>query len=247
MQVLPYFRQFEESKGVVLEENGFTEYPKCYRTIDKVLDECILLEDLSVRDFRIVDRFTEDITATHAKLVMETLGKFHAISFALKDQKPEKFNELASNMTEHFIRRDDNLLRGYFDKQAECASSVLFGEEDADVIVKVKKLFETNALEVASDCLDPEPTGSASVIAHGDTWQNNTMFKYDQQGKPVEVSLLDWQVSRCSSPIIDIVYFVFCCTTKKLRDAHYDDFLNTYHESLSLNIRKYATFLLISC
>lgn len=242
-QVLPYLRQFEESRGV-LGESGFTEYPKCYRTIDKELDECVLLEDLSVRDYNIVDRFKEDITADHVYLIMKTLGKFHAISFALKDQQPDKFKELASNLTEHFIRRNDNLLRGYFDMQAKSASSVLFEDEDGPIIAKVKKLFEKSAMDVAADCLELEATEPASIIAHGDTWQNNTMFRYDQNGKPIEVSLLDWQVSRCSSPIIDIVYFVFCCTSKELRDAHYDEFLRVYHESLSTHIRQYDKNLL---
>ncbi|XP_055298661.1 uncharacterized protein LOC129566598 [Sitodiplosis mosellana] len=237
-EVLPFFRQFEESRGVILDDNGFIEYPKCYRTVDKELDECILLEDLSVRGFSIVDRFTEDITADHVRLVMKALGKLHALSFALKDQQPAKFKELTSNLSEHFIRRNEDLMRGYFAKQAESASSVLSEEEHGPIIAKVKKLFETSAIDVAADCLDLEATGSASVIAHGDAWQNNTMFRYDQNGKPIEVSLLDWQVSRQSSPIIDIVYFVFCCTTKELRDAHYDDFLKVYHESLSTHIRK---------
>lgn len=168
---MPYFRKFEESKGVTLEENGFIEYPKCYRTVDKELEECILLEDLSVRGFSIVDRFTEDITADHVYLIMKTLGKFHAISFALKDQQPDKFNELASSLTENFIRPTEELLRGYFAKQAELASSVLSEDEHGPVIAKVKKLFETNAMDVAADCLDLDATGSAWVIAHGDTWQ----------------------------------------------------------------------------
>lgn len=170
-QVLPYFRKFEESKGVLLEENGFIEYPKCYRTVDKDLEECILLEDLSVRGFSIVDRFTANITADHVYLIMKTLGKFHAISFALKDQQPEKFNEFASNLSENFIRRTEELMRGYFAKQAELAASVLPEDEHGPIVAKVKKLFETNAMDVAADCLDLDATGPAWVIAHGDAWQ----------------------------------------------------------------------------
>lgn len=64
------------------------------------------------------------------------------------------------------------------------------------------------------------------------------MFRYDDNLKPIEINLLDWQMSRYSSPIIDILYFMFLCTTKELRDAHYNESLNIYHEHLSSNIRR---------
>ena len=44
--------------------------------------------------------------------------------------------------------------------------------------------------------------------------------------------LLDWQVSRYCSPVLDLVYFIFVCTDKALRAKHYDEILNTYHRSL---------------
>lgn len=239
---MPFLREFEQSKGIILEENGFIEYPKCYKTIDSEPDESVLLEDLSVRGFSIIDRHTEEITPEHVHLVMKTLAKFHAISFALKDQKPEKFNEITSNLNEIFIRRDDPMMREYFAKQSESVYTVLTDEKDAQLLAKTKKLFEKNAMDVAADCLD---SSDGSVIAHGDVWSNNTMFRYDSNGKPSEISLLDWQIARHSSPIIDIVYYMFSCTTKAFRDAHYEHMLNVYHDSLSEHIRRYL-FELIS-
>lgn len=240
VQVLPCLRQFEQSKGVVVEESGFVEYPKCYRTIDVEPSECLFLEDLSVRDFSIIDRYTEDVTADHAHLVMKTLGKLHAISFALKDQQPEKFIELVSNLKEVFVRKEVPAYRDFYNKLTEIILSALNESDDAHLIAKLKKLFERNGIDIAADCIDPEATGSGSVISYGDAWQNNTMFRYDSARNPIEVCFLDWQVSRQSSPVIDIVYFIFCCTTKELRDEHYDDFLKSYHESLSDHIQKYV-------
>lgn len=172
-------------------------------------------------------------------LVMKTLGKYHAISFALKDQQPDKFKELSSDLKEVFLRKDDKQIRDYILMQNESCLSLLSAEEDADVLAKVKKLFEEHPMDIAADCLDLEAIGSAAIITHGDVWQNNILFKYDEDGKPTEICLLDWQVARLASPIIDLVYFMFLCTTKELRDAHYDNFLNIYHESLSEHIRRY--------
>lgn len=237
--MLPFLRQFEQSKGVISEEHGFTEYPKYYGGVDDELNECVLLEDLSVRNYNIIDRQTEETTADHVHLVMKTLAKFHAISFALKDQQPEKFRTFAPKLSEIFIRTQDPFMKEYFRKQGETVIELLSAEEDAHLLNKVKKLFEKNAMEVAADCLDLEKIGDGVVISHADTWQNNTMFKRDNNGKPIAINLVDWQLSRVTSPIIDIVYFMFACTTKELRDAHYDDFLNTYHKSLSAHIKRY--------
>ncbi|XP_055296577.1 uncharacterized protein LOC129565586 [Sitodiplosis mosellana] len=237
-EILPFFRQFEMSKGVAIEENGFVEYPKCYRTIDEEPNECLFLEDLSVRGFAIIDRYTQEVTTDHVYLFMKALGKLHAISFALKDQQPEKFKELASSLKEMFLRANEEFIGEFFDKQAESIFKVLENAEDAHLLAKMKKVFENGAMNVALECLDLDGTDPGSVISHGDSWQNNLMFRYDKNGKPIEISLLDWQISRYSSPIIDIVYFMFCCTTKELRDDHYDDFLKVYHESLSAHIRR---------
>lgn len=225
-----------------MEENGFREYPKCYRFVDEEPSECILLEDLSVSGFTIIDRHTQSITVDHVRLIMQSLGKFHAISFALKDQQPEKFNEYASKLDEIFIRRSDPHLRAFFNNQSESVFKVVSGENDAHLLAKVKKLYEQEAIDIAADCLELKSTDGATVISHGDAWQNNTMFRYDKDGKPIEISLIDWQISRHSSPIIDIVYYMFCCTTKELRDAHYEHFLKVYHESLSIHIRRCVLF-----
>lgn len=245
MQVLPALRHFEESKGLIAEENGFVEYPKCLRTIDTEPDESVLLEDLSARGFEIIDRYTQEVTFEHVRLIMQVLGKFHAISFALKDQQPEKFKELTLKLDDElFIRRDDTKLRDYFMMQIETIKKPISSDEDAPLLAKVTKLFEKHPMDICADCIDVENVGSCSVIAHGDAWQNNTMFKYDKSGKPVEIQLIDWQISRHTSPIIDIVYFMFCCTTKELRDQHYDSLLKIYHESLSNHIQRYKSQML---
>lgn len=234
---MPFFVQFEQSKGVTAEENGFSEYPQCYRSVTTDPNECLLLEDLGMRGFRTIDRVTENFTADHVRLVMQSLGKLHAVSFALKDQQPDKFVELASKLSERFIRFDDPYKRVFFNKHVDAIFKLLSGEEDAYLLEKMRKLFKKDAIDIAAECLSTE---LGSVITHGDVHQNNILFRYDKSGKPCEISLIDWQVSRHCSPIIDIVYFMFCCTTKELRDAHYDKMLKLYHDSLSEHMRRYV-------
>lgn len=175
---------------------------------------------------------------------MHALGKFHAISFALKDQQPKKFKEFSTNLRELF-RIEDSHIRDYLNLQVEKLMKILNNEEDRHLLVRVKDLFEKDVADIVADCLDPKSAEPEAIICYGDAWQNNSMYRYNDQQKPIEIIFLDWQISRYASPIIDVVYFIFCCTTKELRDCHYDDFLKIYHNSLSAHIRRYVRHKLI--
>lgn len=48
---------------------------------------------------------------------------------------------------------------------------------------------------------------------------------------PKELKFLDWQVSRCGTPVIDLSYFIFCCTDTELR-RRLPELLRKYHETL---------------
>ena len=58
----------------------------------------------------------------------------------------------------------------------------------------------------------------------------------DNPNIPTDVCLLDWQLARIGSPALDLSYFIFTCTDKKLRDKYYDKMLKTYHYSLCLHL-----------
>lgn len=80
-------------------------------------------------------------------------------------------------------------------------------------------------------------------------WSNNTMFKYDETRKQLQsVCFIDWQVMRYSSPVLDLMYFIFSCTTRELRGRNYNVYLKTYHDCLTQFIKRYKrlqiTFML---
>lgn len=54
-----------------------------------------------------------------------------------------------------------------------------------------------------------------------------------QEDAPVEVRILDWQVSRNSSPITDIAYLIFTGTDYDTRKEHLHYLLDYYHQCLS--------------
>lgn len=105
------------------------------------------------------------------------------------------YTELASNLKE-FIRTEDPHSRDYFNMQVETVINLLSNEEDAHLLTKVKSLFKRVAIDISADFIDPKAAGSGSVILYGDAWKNNSMYRYDDQRKPIEICLLYWQIER---------------------------------------------------
>lgn len=81
--IYPIFKKFQEKKGIVACKDGFYEIPACLKSITTEENECIFMEDLKLRGFEMFNRLQE-VTLEHVKKIMEILGKFHAISFAIK-------------------------------------------------------------------------------------------------------------------------------------------------------------------
>lgn len=50
--------------------------------------------------------------------------------------------------------------------------------------------------------------------------------------------IIDWQIARYASPVIDFLHYIFNTTSKDMRDKHYDEFLKIYYESLSYQLER---------
>lgn len=235
LQVLPYFQEFQESRDLIVDKDGFHEYSHCYKTIDIEPIECLFLQDLTNRNFTMINKW--DVTIEHILLVMKALGKFHAISFALKDQEPEKFNGIVSGMKETIYRLGYNaaVVNGFNSAAMNTINSIT-DDKDAHLLEAVLRLYEQNQFDVILDCVNGSEGEPYSVLAHGDLWSNNTMFQCDEKNNPIKVCFIDWQICRYASPVLDIVYYIFCSTTRELRGRNYNIYLKTYHESLSNHI-----------
>lgn len=60
----------------------------------------------------------------------------------------------------------------------------------------------------------------------------------DTAQNPLDVMLIDWQMSRFGPPIIDLFYFILSTTDKSFRDKHFTNLLNEYHSLLSTHVER---------
>lgn len=77
----------------------------------------------------------------------------------------------------------------------------------------------------------PNPNNGFNVLCHGDYWINNIMFKYED-GKPVDLKLLDFQLSTWNSPVIDLLYLIVTSAACDIKVKYFDYFIQYYHKKL---------------
>lgn len=172
-KVLPLLADFEREKELP-ESELFTSYPKCFAAIanDETDQFVVILDDVRPKGFSMWPKH-KIIPVDYAYRLMEQLGKLHGISLALKDQRPEVYDELKNieDVISTFIKTDTMV--ELCDKAYQRALGVV---EEPQHIEVVKELRATNQASF-EECLIPPADEPFCVISHGDCWINNMLFR----------------------------------------------------------------------
>lgn len=239
-EIYPMMAELQREKGINLAvdegSEAFNQIPHCYRTCLVELEEAILMDDLKDLGFEMFDRHQAQ-KLEHFELVMKALGRFHALSFALKDQRPERIEPYKSMVELFTTREDDASMEQWFSMLITRTMETLDQESEPEVYEKTKKALDGRFMDMVKELTTGKLAEPYAVICHGDCWNNNMLFKHEN-GIPVDIRLLDWQICRYASPVLDLMYFIFTASTKAFRDQHYEALLDVYHQSLSGFLRR---------
>lgn len=172
------FDQFQSEKNIPMEDR-FTEHPKSYGTASDTANgqHVIIMENLKSTGYGLLDR-TDQVDYRTVCLFMKALGKLHAISFALRDQKPKLFDEISAldDIIVRLLNRNnifEMMLQGGIDK----GLSLLDQQEDREILENIKINFKDEVIRL----LDKKLAGDFYVLCHGDSWNNNLF--YSNEGK----------------------------------------------------------------
>ena len=82
--------------------------------------------------------------------------------------------------------------------------------------------------------------GPLACILHGDYWSNNMLFKYDadDEQKPIQIKMVDFQISRIGHPLSDILYFIYTSTLPSVRQQHMTLWLTHYFNTLMSGLNR---------
>jgi thiamine kinase-like enzyme len=227
--VIPEFVKMQEEKKIS-KSMGFYNFPKVYYAeYDKEIDDAIIvMEDLRESGHKMWSKF-KPIDLEHSKLLMKALGRFHALSFAYKAKKPDQFEKF-KDLQDYFSTVDDENFKMYFEQSFVQGIDSL-KPEDKKTQERAGRLVNL-VFKHIEECGNSELAEPFAVLNHGDCWVNNYVYHYTKRGSPDDIVLIDWQIMRYCSPVLDLSYFLFASTDQALRIKHFDELLNIYHRSL---------------
>ncbi|CAH1953455.1 unnamed protein product [Acanthoscelides obtectus] len=220
--VFDVFEKFTRNSGM---KNLTLNVPKYYGRHEL---DCLVMENLNVSEYRLWNRKVP-MNSEHLSLVMKSYAKLHSVSFAMKNKEPAQFAELVKGLLKC---RDNENLQAYADffKNALQAGFIASkgSARASGIMVKLQEKMP-KIEEIFKFDLD------SHVLVHADCHPNNMMFKYDSSKNPLTVSLIDWQMVRLSTPVLDLAYFLLTCSSKNDLD-NYKKYLKLYHDELSRNL-----------
>lgn len=187
-EVRLYTKLFPE----ILDQSDREYVPTCYLGLE---NDILVLEDIVSKCFENLKDRLETLDLDHCKVVMQTLGRFHAKSVIFEERN--KTNLL------NFCREKKIVIRSYdgpppsvFTIGVKCALSVLDLLSELDSLTRDKFKALVNEIQCKLHKMLVPSANNRNVQLHGDLWTNNLMFKYSGDGKPLQCCFLDFQNTR---------------------------------------------------
>ncbi|KAG5878752.1 hypothetical protein JTB14_023348 [Gonioctena quinquepunctata] len=210
---------------------------KCYHSSKSGNLEFLVFENLKTLGYEQYDR-KKPMNVFHCKAILEQYGKFHAISFAMRQQNGKKFAELCTKLQDvQSTILVDQGMKTMFESSKTYIFELLEKNGEELLLKKLNYILQRDFCEIMKEALSTEVP--QSVISHGDCWSNNFLFKYEgiNKNSPSKVAILDWQLSMLRSPAIDLSNFIYaCCSETELHS--FEELLKFYYNSFSTQLNK---------
>lgn len=249
-KLLSKFEKFQIDNGFEYRDaDGFWSFPRCfYANYDHEYPtkSIIIMEDLTKENFSVKNKFIPSDFNHTRKLFIE-LAKFHALSLAMKAKKPEVFESFKQMKCSMYSVMTTDSMKHLAPRNVELASKLFDEGEIRDKILSFKDCLWQRVQVI----LDGKLSEPYSVICHGDVWINNVMYNYhnDNEEDIKEMRLVDWQMTYYGSVGSELLYYLYCCVDKNVRDRYKDELLSIYYSTMegflfkfSLDIKKVFPF-----
>ncbi|XP_068624060.1 uncharacterized protein [Battus philenor] len=230
-KVLPALLNFQSKTNV---KEHFDHHVKIFLTHCDGLHDVICLQDISLQGYRNIVR-QQSIDIEHCKITIKTLAQFHALSFAMRDQEPEEFYKICNAVSETYCDlRLWNWYKRFWNRICKIAIDAV--EKEYPDSIYLKKVKDFAVPQTYFKMIYAIKDKKNAVISHGDPWTNNFLYRY-KNNDVTSAKIIDFQLTRYSSPVLDLSYFVYNSTGQELRQQYYNDLLKYYYEVLSTQIK----------
>ncbi|XP_068620336.1 uncharacterized protein [Battus philenor] len=220
-KLVKVYDSIQRSKGLAVDHRFV--FPKFYGCNSEYGKETIITEDLTARGFVSYDRL-KSMDWTHATAAVETLARFHALSFAFELEQPEEFNRITKGMGYRMgSQEEDDSMKDLWCQMVEGAVAAL----DPEYAQRVRKLvYDQKFVSSYNKPIDKV------VLAHGDYRLSNLFFKKEDVG--LQVRAVDYQLVHAGCPVSDLIYFITVGSDQEFRARYFYDLVDYYHDQLAL-------------
>ncbi|KAF5287406.1 hypothetical protein FQR65_LT12231 [Abscondita terminalis] len=234
--VLPSFVQLQEEYEV---KPFFHSFPEYHASSHADTKEFLILKNMTPLGYEIHANL-KSVDFNHALLIIKELGRFHALSFALKRKYPKVFREICANTPDieylpEFVSTSDHVMELF----CAFALNVLDPVKEKAIFEKFDK-FCKKIGKVAREVVREGCCTDHAVVTHGNLRVANLLFKYKDGKIPSDLCMVDFQLLRMGSPVLDISQLLFLCCDKQIRKGHYTELISAYHQSLSSFLKKFG-------
>ncbi|XP_008209378.1 uncharacterized protein LOC100679888 [Nasonia vitripennis] len=189
--------------------------PRCFLANKNVL----VFEDLRVQGF--THRTKNILDEQSLKSALSSLARFHASSQLAEKRLGKSLKEVFPSAFGEKVYNNGNK----FGQSTSCGYET--------ITLMAEKLGLNSGLvsrihEKASKLVKPA-VGKLNVLCHSDLWMNNVLFN---DSVPAKCILVDFQLLRYASPVIDFCMLVYLHTTPDYRKKNNLELLQYYHSVL---------------
>lgn len=182
----------------------------------------IILENLKDHLYTTQDRIL-GLDKVHMDFAIEHLAKLHAITIGLKLKKPEFFAKTVLPVLEYTV--DESAKDSVSSMVTKAHNDYKNIKEAEPYLDKIEKTIKHGLHTVV------KPEEPWVTLVHNDFWVNNMLFKYDESGKPINMKIVDFQLTIYNYGVNDLIFFLISSSRKEVLDNHLDDMIDLYYDS----------------
>lgn len=203
--------------------------------------EEIIMLDMREKGYVLCER-RDYLDLEHCLFGVKTLAKWHARSLAIKLNNPETFKKLVAPIKEViFDSTSDQPIGKSIENTVVLGIQHMNAAEprtaEVERAIEFLRSFEGKCYNTI-EALISVPPEKYSVILHGDPWENNILFKHDENGKVIDLKFVDYQITRHNSLSMDFHYFVYTSARNNVIENHYEELIEAYHRTFIETLKK---------
>lgn len=185
------------------------------------------------------------------------MAKLHAASIAAKQLDNEMFRDKCKHIDEIvYCKEAEEFYQNILDTSIQESLDSLRTSNVDGCLTEPIRLIEKLQFKLfgqIQSCIT-NSENQMNVMCHGDLWVNNIMFTTslastttancsghqpsNQQNWPCDVKFFDLQAMRYTSPVFDILHFIYTSTKRDLRELYTKHLLETYCQALFANLER---------